>query len=324
MDKQTLLNQVKQAAAIGLISEAELVASYRGIVIKPVTPKSSNLSKILYLIGGLIVLLGIVILVAQNWLELGSVARVVITLGSGLAAYIAGLLFVKQEKTEFLGYVFLLLSFVLMPLGVGVTFYETGVDFNAPFFPVMFSGILFLVYLLSWLLLRYQLMAIASIIFGTALFFTLTNYLVFDVANVRLEKFWEYRILVVGLIYILLGFNLTNGNYKRLTPWLYTFGLLGFLGSTLALGGYAPEQNVFWELVFPALAFGVLLSGIPLKSRPFLFVGSLFIMIYIVKISTEYFKNSMGWALALVLAGLALMAVGYLSFYLNRRYITQR
>ena len=81
---------------------------------------------------------------------------------------------------------------------------------------------------------------------------------------------------------------------------------------------------MFWELIFPALAFGALLGGIPLKSRPFLFVGSLFIMIYIIKISAEYFKDSMGWPLALVLAGLALMTVGYLSFYLNRRYIVQR
>jgi hypothetical protein len=102
---------------------------------------------------------------------------------------------------------------------------------------------------------------------------------------------------------------------------LYAFGSLGFLGAALALGGWAPEQNVFWELIFPLLVFGIIFLSIYVKSRAFLVFGSLFLIGYIFKLTGEYFSNTLGWPLALVLAGLLIMGVGYYAVRINRQYM---
>jgi hypothetical protein len=45
-------------------------------------------------------------------------------------------------------------------------------------------------------------------------------------------------------------------------------------------------------------------------------------MIYILKITHEYFSKDLGWPLALVLVGFFMIAIGYFSFYLNRKYLS--
>jgi hypothetical protein len=47
-------------------------------------------------------------------------------------------------------------------------------------------------------------------------------------------------------------------------------------------------------------------------------------MIYILKITGEYFQDGLGWPLALVLAGLALIAVGYVAVYVNNKYLAAK
>ncbi len=49
--------------------------------------------------------------------------------------------------------------------------------------------------------------------------------------------------------------------------------------------------------------------------------GSLFLGGYLAKITGEYFSDSLGWPLALVLVGFMLMGVGYLTFRLKRTYL---
>jgi hypothetical protein len=120
-----------------------------------------------------------------------------------------------------------------------------------------------------------------------------------------------------------LAFAFADTPRRALSDLLYSFGSLAFLGAALSLGGWKPSQNAFWELVFPGLVFVVLYASVHLKSRPLLAVGSLFLASYLVKITNEYFKDSLGWPLALVISGLALMGVGYLTLRLKRRYLNE-
>ena len=133
-------------------------------------------------------------------------------------------------------------------------------------------------------------------------------------------NFFEYRMLVAGISYLLIGYAFAKNEKAPLSGFLYSFGILGFLGAAFALGGWSPTQNVFWELIFPGLALGTLFMSVYLKTRSFLTFGSLFLMIYILKITGEYFTSGLGWPLSLVLAGLMLIAVGYLYVYLKKKY----
>src|ERR1019366_1319816 len=87
------------------------------------------------------------------------------------------------------------------------------------------------------------------------------------------EKVWEYRILVLGLAYMFLGYYLSQTSQKALSGVMYGFGSLFFLGSAMALGGWQPNQNAFWELIYPLLVFGLIFLSVYVKSKSFLVFG---------------------------------------------------
>lgn len=319
MEKEELLRQIKDSAQQGLISKDDILDAFEG----DQAEKGSShpkIARILYYIGGAIVFLSIVILVFQNWRELNTSTRIIATFGSGIAAYIVALMFSRREKLDTVGQAFHLISALITPIGLFVIFDAAGMDVEKVGLQVLVSGILLAVYLSSFAVFRKNIFIIFSTIVGTWFFFALTSWM--DSNGVLDDlKFFEYRILLTGITYSLLGYYFSGGMRRVLTGPLYGFGSLFFLGSALGLGGWDPNQNVFWELIFPALVFGVIFLSIKLRSRTFLVFGSFFLMSYILKITGEYFTEGLGWPFALALAGFSLIGVGYLSFYLNNKFI---
>jgi hypothetical protein len=327
MDKEELLQQVRNLAAENLISKEELTRAYDEAFGKKIDldiTKKPGITKILYYIGGAIVFLGIAILIWQNWSTLSVATKIIATLGSGIAAYIVGVLFGRYEKLDPVGQAFYLISALVTPIGLYVVFDNAGFDIGSYGTQSLISGILFGTYLLSFVVFRKNIFTIFSIIFGTWLFFAFTSFLIGGKPHFDELNFFEYRALMTGLVYILLGYSFSKNEKHPLTGPLYGFGILGFLGAALALGGWEPNQNIFWELIYPGLVLGVIFLSVYLKSKVFLTFGSIYLMVYILKITAEYFTDSLGWPLALALVGLALIAIGYLSFYLNRKYLSSK
>lgn len=331
MKKEELLQAIRSSASQRLITKEELVGAYEQGLQTPVDqnlPSAQNrLSAILYFIGGLVIVLGIAILIGQNWNDLNTTSKILSTLGSGIAAFTVGVLLSQDKKLDLVGQAFYFISVLVLPCGLTVAFDLAGFDVGSDIVQLLTSGILLGTYLSSYTIFRKTVLLIASIIFGTWVFFSLTNFLVGDNPSFRSWKFFDYRILATGLTYILLGYyfsEIAAESQKALANWLYGLGVIAFLGAALTLGGWSPHQDVLWELLFPGLVFAVIFLSIYLKNKSFLLFGALYLMAYIGKITSEYFAHSLGWPLALVIAGLALMAIGYFSLYLNKKYISQQ
>jgi len=47
-----------------------------------------------------------------------------------------------------------------------------------------------------------------------------------------------------------------------------------------------------------------------------------FFLLKFLEITSEYFSTGLGWPLALVIAGLAMIGVGYMSLSLKKKYLT--
>lgn len=327
MEKNEFLQLVKEQAKSSLITKEELIIAFdEAASMSPRRPqetgsgKESRIAEILYYIGGTIVLLGIGVFIVQHWSTLSSATKILVTLGSGLAAYVVGVLFHTSQKLEKVSQAFFLISGCLTPTGLSVTFDIWGINVGTPGMQSIISAILLLTYLSSTLLFRKNVFLVFSIIFGTWFFFSISRFLIGTQAFGS-EKLYEYLSLATGLSYMILGFAFSKDEKKVLTGPLNAFGVLIFLGAAMELGGWTPKQNVFWELIFPGLVFGVILLSVTLKSKAFLTFGTLFLMAYIVKLTAEYFKDSIGWSLSLVIAGLAMIAIGYGSLALNKRYL---
>ncbi|MBI5529994.1 MAG: hypothetical protein HY918_00645 [Candidatus Doudnabacteria bacterium] len=326
MDKQQVLSELKQLAASGQISREEIMAAIAGQGAESdVVKHNLSLSEILYYIGGGIVFLGICVLAYQNWDNFSSVVRVLLTLGSGIAAFVVGGLLYRYENLKKISQAFFLIAGCLAPLGVNVAFKEAGMDISADSLQVLIYLILTGVFFGSLWFFRQTILLFFGIIFATGLFHFLVNMVVGqNLLSTDTGKIWEYRFLVEGFSWVLIGYYLKPTSFKALTGTLFGFGILTFLGSAMALGGWSPEQNAFWELIFPLLVFGVIFLSVYVKSKSFLVFGSLFLIGYILKLTAEYFSSGLGWPLALVLAGLAIMGVGYYAVKLNKKYFAAK
>lgn len=328
MNVQEILTEVRRLAAAGALTREKLLAAYEGDVPRapaaPTTQRRVHVAEILYFIGGTIVFLGVVVLVSQNWDVLSAFTQIIVTLGSSIAAFVVGTLFSQYPRLRRVGTAFYLLSALLAPLGLSVTFGHAGYAPARSAVQSAQSGILFIGYFLGRLLLRRQIFTFFSIVFGTWLFYSFLTWVVRGAESFYdTLRFYEYLTLVAGLTFLLLGYGFRNTADVALKGPLYGFGLFGFFSAALALGGWTPNQHVVWELLFPGLVFGSMFASIPLRSRAFLILGALFLIAYISKITAEYFQQSIGWPFALVLIGLSLIAVGYATYALHRKYLAR-
>ena len=322
--KEEVLQYIRTLAEQKVVTKEELTEAYdsgSGIKADVVLTKKLGVAEILYYIGGAIVFLGISILLWQNWSTLGFGTKVLATLGSGIAAYFVGLLFSRDKRTEAAGSAFYLISALVTPIGLWVVFDNAGFDASSYGSQSLISGIMLGTFLLSLFVFKKSIFTLFSVLFGTWLFFSLTSWMVGGAPLFNDWKFYMYRVLVVGIAYMLMGYAFSKDERAPLSGFLFGFGILGFLGAALALGEWKPNQNVFWELIYPALVFGALFLSVHVKSKAFLTWGTLFLMAYILKITSEYFSTGLGWPLALVIAGLAMIGVGYMSLSIKRKYL---
>ena len=317
MNKQELLQELSSRLASGDLTRSD--------VLEAIAPEQSEsrLSTILYYIGGGVVFLGMIFLIAQEWDHFGTAMKIFVTLGSGIAAFIMGVLFSGQERLGAAGPAFFLVAALLLPLGLFVTYDEAGIDVDRLIAQIQIGGILFAAYLGAYAVIRKNVLLTFSFVFGTALFFALTDYMVSGPPIIDEWSFINYRVLFAGLAFMLLGYSFVGSEREPLTGWLYVFGVLGFLGAGLALGDWKPNQNAFWEAVYPGLVFGIIFLSTYIKSRIFLIVGSIAFGAYLTKITAEYFSDSLGWAFSLVLVGFSLMGIAYLAVRVNRSHISQ-
>ena len=324
-----MLQAVKDLSAQGQLSQADLMSAYAGPMAATTAPEDlSNrlkLSDIMYYIGGAIVFMGIIVLGYQNWDSFNSAMRIFITLGSCIAAFLVGALLYNYENLRKISQAFFLIAGLLGPLGLNVLFKETGLDTNSDALQLSIYLILTAVFLGGlWFFAEQTVLLFFGIVFASGMFHFLVNMVVGqNLLADNYSKVWEYRFLVDGLVWILLGYYFSQGKFKALTGVLYGFGSLGFLGAAMALGGWEPNQNAFWELVYPLLVFGIIFLSVFLKSKSFLVFGSIFLIGFILKLTSEYFSSGLGWPLALVLAGLAIMGVGFYAVRLNKKYFTE-
>jgi len=319
MEKITLLSEIQTAITRGELSKEEVLALFGD---KTVVKASSPVRTItlLYYLGGAIIALGLIVLVTQNWEFLSSILRVLFTLGVGSAFLSGAILLAREERLGRLPEVFHMIAGVLIPTGVFVTLNEYAVG-GGDMAPGLIFTILMFAYLLIWKYFGNALVLFLSIAYGSFAMMLLTNGLVgyspiFDATN-----FDAYRFSALGISWVLLGIGLRKHTAETLIGFLYAIGSIAFLAGTFALGGWKPEQSVFWEIVYPGLVAGTFFAALGLGSRSMLVFASIALVGFVAKITSEYFSQSIGWALSLVIIGIVFIVVGYATYYFQEKYI---
>ena len=272
-------------------------------------PSSGMLSKLLGYIGGIFVFAGIGVFISMYWGDFGSAARVIVTLGTGLVAFFMAITCLHDSKYERAATPLFLISSFLQPTGILVMLqeYSSGGNYR--------HGILFMA---AYMLIQQSatfwakgrtVLAFSTILFGTIFF----GYL-FDL--------WDFNEKLIGTIIgaslMCIAYALNRSKHLAIAPFWY------FVGSALLLWSvFDALKNTPLELLYLGLSALLIFLSTYVRSRTLLLVGTLSMLCYIGWFTAKHFANTVGWPIALVIIGIALIAMSSLAIRLNNKYIKQ-
>ncbi len=328
MNKEELLNELSSKIKTGDISRGELMnrfglatASKKEGGSKVSKPFSFSITKILYVLGAAIVVIGIVIFIGQIWTDIGAFGRISVTLGLGLLVAVIGSVLLKQHPSKSvisIGSVFHAIGGFLIPGGSMVALSELNVD-TPTLWPVAITfGAIFLFYLLLNKVHKNAILTFFAIANGTTFIYILIEAIM-DGPSYMHGDLYAYLTMAMGISYLLLAHVFRKGWNKGLVSVLSFLGTAGFFGAAFT----RVFDSLGWELLFFLLVFGGIFLSIYMKSRLILIVSTLFLLIHIVYITNEHFADSFGWPISLVILGFIFIGLGYASISIGRKYIKQ-
>jgi hypothetical protein len=266
--------------------------------------------RVLGYLGGTFVFAGIAALIALQWDAMNSAARVVITLGSGLAAFGLATLASRDARFETAVPPLFLVAAALEPTGMLVAFNEFGSGGDARWAALITAGVVAAQFAAIFGVLRQSMLLFLAVFFAALFWWTAFDLIGIDDSGIA---------LVLGLSLLLAAIGTDRTPHSVITPSWYLFGAAFFLYGLFDLVKQTPA-----EILFIVAASGFVYLSAVIHSRTLLLVATAAILGYTGWFTGQHFADSLGWPLALVLFGLSMIGLSALAFRIDRQYIKSR
>lgn len=253
-------------------------------------------------LGGAFVLAGLGLLLDLVWGDLGSAARVVATYGTGLALFGGG---IALRRGGLLSTPLILLSAGFLPWGMFVFLREYGGQGDAQLAAIVVFALLAAQYLGAFSRARR-----GALVFFGAIFACNAAGLGMDYIDIP----GRWIGISLGAALLAAGERLTRTPHHPIAALLFFLGAAGAMSGVFTLTeGAAP-----WDLAGLMLAVGLIMAGVRVRSRTLIATAILGALAFVAYYTYEYFQDIVGWPVALIFMGVALMGAGALAVRLMR------
>ncbi len=337
MEKKDALDQIKLWIDSGLVSSKDVLEMFDDGGVAGVEQRHAQIhskqdklswrsvitfNKVLYLLGGLILGIGIITFIIQVWDSLGDLGQIMITFGVGVLLLFLGFNYNKYGA-KMLSSVLNTIGPIIFSLGCAVLvsiIYERG-WLEITEFTVF--GLLLL--LTTFYFILGILQRSTQLIFFFIAFAIITIYYFFMVV---LFESWSLsyntQIQIIQWLTIIIGASLLCG----ILPIKRTFasglhGLFGFFGINMILFTvwFKMFDSGLWEIFFLFINLGAIALVVFIKSTLLMVVAVLHLFAYITYITSRYFADSLTWPVALIFLGCILLGLGYMTVRIHKYYI---
>lgn len=268
------------------------------------------LVRVLAVLGGTFVFAGLGLFMALQWEDMNAAARIVVTLGSGVAAFALAVLASRDDRFARAATPLFLMAAALEPAGMLVAFAELGSGGDWRWASLITAGTMALQFAAAvWTLGR------TTALFACLLFTVLFWWTAFDL----LEIDGEAVALAIGSGLVLASVGLDRTRHADVTPFWYLTGAIATLTGLFWL-----VEGTVLELVFLAAAAGFVYLATLVHSRTLLFVATLAILGYTGWFTAQHFADSIGWPLALIVFGMVMIGLSALAVRIDRTYVRAR
>jgi len=287
------------AAALGGAPASARDSRRRGVLVR-----------VLGVLGGTFVFAGVGVFIALQWDALNAPARVIVTLGSGLAAFAVAAVSTRDARFDKATVPLFLMAAALEPTGMFVAFDEFGSGGDWRLASLVTCGAMAAQFGLTFAVIRQSMLLFLTMFF--AVFFWWTA---FDLADVD----GTVTAVVLGASILLAAAGVGLTAHRVVTPFWYLTGAAAFLG-----GLFDVVKRTPLEIVFLAVAAAFVYASVIVHSRTLLVVAVLAILAYTGWFTGEHFVDSVGWPLALVAFGLFMIGLSALAVRIDRDYVRSR
>lgn len=289
------------------LSLADITAALRAPDAAKTAETHGILSRVFGYIGGILVFAGIAIFIGMQWPHMGSAGRVISTLGTGFTLFLAALAALKRPSLERAATPLFLVAALFQCFGLFVMLEEYSSGGN-PLHGILFVTGLMLAQQASALYATQRtVLAFTSICFMAGFFGA-----AFELAEVP-EKM---NILVTGFYLLCLAHALAKSRHAAIADIWMLFGAGGLL-----YGSYALLENTAAEPLFAGISAFLVYLSVVLRSRTLLFVSTAALLCYIGEYTGEYFKDTLGWPVTLIILGVLMLGLGSVAVRLHNKYI---
>lgn len=295
MNKRSALEQIVMLAGVHNIGIDEIAAA---MTHAPVTPAKKNgiIGRLFSYIGGVLVFCGIGLLISFIWDDIGSAQRVIVTFGSGLAAFILGIAAIRTSKGEKAATPLFLISGLMQPTGLFV--------FLDEYMPQ--SGDVMLAALFIFSTMAMQQGAAFYALRRTSLLFLTVFFWNGAIATGMDWLQWDGELIgvMLGISALCLSWGIGKTAHRAITPFWYFIG-----GTALLASWWATVEGGVLELSYLGLNAFLIWFSIAAASRALLFVSVLALISYISYFAWEYFAGVVIWPVLLIILGLITLGV---------------
>ena len=266
------------------------------------------LTRVFSYLGGVFIFAGIAVFIGMNWDEMNTAARIIVTLGSGITAYVLAVVACNDPRYEKAATPLFLIAAALQPTGILVAFSEffTGGDWR--YATLITSGIMAVQQVATFWKFQRTTLLFTTLFFGFSFLGIALDLLNADGAWIG---------LILGFSVFCLSIGIDRTPHRVMTPFWYFVGPVAFL-----YGLFDILEGTVIELLFLGIACTLIYTSTFVRSRTLLFVSTLAILGYIVYFTRRHFLESIGWPIALVLFGFIMIGLSALAFRINKKYMS--
>lgn len=308
-NRSDALRQIQTLVSENAITKEEYLSLLRFTVDPETVPTDSSgglLQKLMAYIGGALIFMGLCTYFGMNWDDLTPASRVIVTLGSGVVAFILGL-FCLSDKNY---------ARAATPLFIVSSFLETGGMFVFMDEYLPHSGDILKAVVVAFGLMTAQFFTAFMVAKRTSLlFFSILFYGFLLSALVEwLGLYSNYSYIGLGCAGIFIAYGASRSEFRAIAPFYYFWA-----ATTLSAALFEFVSGSFLDVLLIGEATLLIYISTLVASRTLLTVGVISLLLYLGYFTEEYFADVVGWPIAMIVMGFIMIGVSAFAVKLGKK-----
>lgn len=266
---------------------------------------SAWLSRLMGYLGAVFVFGGLALYIGMIWNDLNSLARVIITFGPGVVAFMLGIVTLKDERFARASTPLFFKAAVLQPVGMFVFLDEYASGDDTQLAAMVVFGILAVQFLVCFLIFQRT-----TLLFFGYLFWNASVGILMD----RCEVPEDPMGIGLSLSILIVAWSIDRTKHKPIAAFWYFMGGVGLLWSV-----FQSVENSQWDIIMLPVSIGLMWVSVRMHSRTMLLVGTFGLLGFLTYYTDEYFKDITGWPIALMMMGFLLVGISYMAVRLSQK-----